>query len=168
MKLGIFSDTHNHTSSTQAALEMFRARGIMKLIHCGDITTPDILFLFAGWDITCVFGNMDLNRSDLVAAAKQIGLRLPQNSHEVEADGVLIGVTHGHDANLLAGLIISGKYPYVCHGHTHHRRDEFQRPYSVRVINPGAMGGYRPETRSVCILDTESGQVEFVEFPDLT
>jgi predicted phosphodiesterase len=68
---------------------------------------------------------------------------------------------------VLYRLIISGKYPYVCHGHTHLRRNEFRSAYSVRILNPGSVGGSQRETRSVCILDTAAASAEFIEFPEL-
>jgi predicted phosphodiesterase len=111
---------------------------------------------------------MDQDRDELNAAIRGIGCSAPRYSREIEVDSKLIAVTHGHDRALLYGLIMSGKYPYVCHGHTHHRRNEFVSAYSVRVINPGALGGSRPEARSVCILDTDSGDVQFIEFPEMS
>lgn len=165
MKIGILSDTHNHTRNTQAALEVFRQNGISKLIHCGDVTAAQIILLFAGWDVAFVFGNMDTNRDELIAATKMIGVMPPQYSRGVEVDGRLIGVTHGNDHNELYRLIMSGKYLYVCHGHTHERRNEFQSAYGVRLINPGALGGNKPQSRSVCILDTAADEVQFIELP---
>lgn len=167
MKIGILSDTHNCAASTQAALDAFRARGIARLIHCGDFTLPHIIELFAGWDVTLVLGNMDHEREDLAAAARRIGATPPALTREIEADGVWIGATHGHDRGLLWRMVSSGKYACVCHGHTHERRDEWRDDYGVRLVNPGALGGWAPQTRSVCILDTGTGSVEFVEFPEL-
>lgn len=168
MKIGILSDTHNHIPNLQIALETFREHNVSRLIHCGDISTAPVIELFTGWDVVFVFGNSDYNHNELIAAAKAIGVTAPQYKREVEVDGKLIGVTHGADQGLLYGLIMCGKYVYVCHGHTHQRRDEFRRPYNVRVINPGALGGSQPETRSVCILDTDSSEVRFIEFPTLS
>lgn len=138
------------------------------MIHCGDITTPELVHLFAGWSVTFVLGNMDSNWPDLMDAAQRIGAPRPQLSMEVEAGDNLIGVTHGADQNLLYRMMMGGKYAYVCHGHTHERRDEFRSAYGVRLINPGSLGGSQPQTRSVCLLDTDAGEVEFIEFPELS
>lgn len=162
MRIGILSDTHNHEANTRAALDIFRARGITRLIHCGDLTTPEIIYLFSGWEVTFVFGNIDRDWPALIAAAKAIGAPPLKMSHEVAVDGVLIGVTHGADQNLLTSMMMSGKYAFLCHGHTHERRNELRSAYNVRVINPGALGGNKPQSRSVCILDTASGAVEFI------
>ncbi len=168
MKIGILSDTHNHAPNTRFALDTLRARGIDTVIHCGDITTPQIVLLFAGWQVTFVFGNMDSHRGELADAARQIGAQPPMLSRAIEVAGKQIGVTHGHDHNLLYRLMMSGKFDYVCHGHTHERRDEFRSAYGVRLINPGALGGSQPQTRSICVLDLETNSVEFVEFSQLT
>lgn len=167
MKIGIISDTHNNQHNTEIALETLRAREITHLIHCGDITTPRIIYLFSGWEITFVFGNMDSGWVELGEAANQIGAAHPKQSQEIEIGGKLIGVTHGADANLLQRMMMSGKYDYVCHGHTHERRNEYRSAYGVRLINPGALGGNRPQTRSLCILDLDADEIEFIEFPDL-
>lgn len=167
MKIGILSDTHNHSSNTQTALEALRERGATKLIHCGDINTPDIIYLFMGWDVTFVLGNTDQNRYDLARAAQEIGAPVPQPVLEVDAGGKWIGVTHGNDYNALFRLMICCKYTYICHGHTHERRDEYRSAYAVRVINPGALGGSQRQVRSVCLLDTDADTVEFIQFPEL-
>lgn len=167
MIIGILSDTHNAIHNTSRALAVFRERGITQVIHCGDITSPEIVYLFAGWDVTFVYGNMDLNRAGLGNAAQQIGANRPMLSREVEVAGKLIGVTHGADQAMLYRMFISGKYSYVCHGHTHSRRDEVKSAYSVRIINPGSLGGNQPEARSVCVLDVVNDALEFIEFPDL-
>jgi putative phosphoesterase len=165
VKIGILSDTHNFRQNTQTALALLRARGIDTIIHCGDITSAETVMLFAGFDVRFVFGNMDSSRSDLIDATRWIGVPPPQLSREIEAAGKLIAACHGHDHGLLYRLMTSGKYSYVCHGHTHKRRNEFA--YSVRLINPGALGGSQPQSRSICILDVPKDDVEFVEFPAL-
>ncbi len=167
MKIGILSDTHNNAANTRRALDTFRERGVARLVHCGDVTNAETVLLFAGWTVTFVWGNMDTYRDELIAATRMIGAAHPQYSATVSAGECLIGVTHGHDTSILMGMIMGGKYTYVCHGHTHERRDDFQRPYSVRVINPGALGGNHPQTRSICVLDTDTGTADFIEFPEV-
>ena len=168
MKIGILSDTHNHRHNTGIALAALRERGVERLIHCGDLTTPDMVYLFAGWTVTFALGNMDMARTDLAAAARQIGAAPPALTREIEVGGVWIGVTHGHDSSLLYSMMISGKYSYLCSGHTHRRRDELRRPYSARLSMPGARGGRQSQTRSAAVLDVAEGTLEFIEFPELS
>jgi len=167
LKVGILSDTHNSQTNTRIALDRFRDLHITRLIHCGDITTPEMLMLFMGWDVSFVLGNMDMHWNSLADAARRIGVPIPQLTKEVEIDGKKFGVTHGADSSLLYGMMMSGKYDYVCHGHTHRRRNELRSAYGVRLINPGALGGSQPESRSVCVVDTTGAEVEFIEFPEL-
>ncbi len=167
MLIGILSDTHNDAHNTQSALQAFRERGVAQIIHCGDITTPEIVYLFSGWQVLFVWGNGDHDKKALTAAAQAIGAPPPQMVHVLEVDGVKIAATHGHKQGLLADLIAAGEYAYVCHGHTHLRKDERRPPFNVRVLNPGALGGVKLQTRSICILDTDTAQAEFIEFPKL-
>jgi putative phosphoesterase len=159
MNLGILSDTHDALSATRAALDAFRAEGVTRLLHCGDITTGAVVLLFMGWDVTFVWGNSDKTRADVEAAARLVGLPVPSHLATLTIDGLPIAVTHGHEA--LDSLVTCGKYRYVLHGHTHRRADK--RFGNTRVINPGALGGRRPEGRSVAVLDTATDTLRFID-----
>lgn len=167
MKIGLLSDTHNYADNARVALEAFRDRDITWLLHAGDVTNGETLSVFAGWKVTLVYGNMDQHRNDLIDVSKRLGLEPPQFVRELRIDGKGIALTHGDDAGRLHSLMMSGKYRYVIHGHTHERRDELRNVYGVRVINPGALGGSRPQSRSIAILDLLTDQVEFIEFPQM-
>ncbi len=167
MKIGILSDTHNHADNTRAALDTLREHGVAHLVHCGDITTPDMILLFGGWRVTFVLGNMDSGWVELGEAALAIGATRPRLSHELEIEGQVIGVTHGADRGLLLRMTMSGRYAYLCRGHTHLRQDEYNSAYGVRLINPGALGGSKPQTRSVAVLDLPGGNLTFIEFPQM-
>jgi putative phosphoesterase len=164
MKIGILSDTHNLTNNIRAALAVFEREGVRRLFHCGDITAEETLGLFVGWDITFVWGNMDLAQGSLQAAARQLDLRPPVPLVRVTLDGASITALHGHERLM---SIINSPLPdgivrgYVLHGHTHQRRDERLGP--IRVINPGALGGTRRESRSLAILDVAADDLRFFE-----
>jgi len=167
MKIGILSDTHNLTNHIRAALAVFEKEGITRLFHCGDITTEETLALFTGWDITFVWGNMALAQPSLPAAARQFDLRPPVPLVRVTLDGASITALHGHErlSSLINSPLPDGiARGYVLHGHTHQRRDERCGP--IRVINPGALGGTRRESRSVAILDVAADELRFVEIED--
>lgn len=165
MKLGILSDTHNNIANTKLALELFRARGVERLVHCGDLTRTGMLHYFAGWRTAFVYGNGDFDRDELrrtVAAIiddGSIGLQWT-----AEIDGARLAAMHGDDERALRELIRSGLYDYVFRGHSHVRKDE--QVGKTRVINPGALGGKRSQTRSVCILDLVTGEAEFIELAE--
>jgi tetratricopeptide (TPR) repeat protein len=59
MRIGILSDTHDHIENTRQALEILRREGVERLFHCGDVTSPEVVALFEGWDVLFVRGNMD-------------------------------------------------------------------------------------------------------------
>jgi putative phosphoesterase len=161
MKLGILADTHNHVANTEAALAALGARGVERLIHCGDLTKPQMVRLFEGWPIAFVYGNMDRARVALrEAVAKTAGPFYAGRVYESVVDGVRIGACHGDDGELLDAMIGSGAYDVVFHGHLHARRDECHN--GTRIISPGALGGRSVDPPSVCVWDSTRGSLEFV------
>jgi putative phosphoesterase len=167
MKLGIIADTHNNIENTRRALEVFREQGVERIFHCGDISTPAVIELFAGWDATFVFGNIDHHHADLMTAVRRVsGLGRVGYHYTGEVDGIRIAVCHGDEAEQFDDFVRSGLYRYVFHGHTHRRRDEIIG--TTRVINPGAVGGQQRESRSVCVVDLETGEAQFIEIEDWT
>jgi putative phosphoesterase len=162
MKLGILSDTHNDEDSVRDALRVMGANQVEELIHCGDITKARTVRMFEGWRVAFVFGNVDRKHDKLTKAVRETrGSHHIGPSYEAEIDGVRVGACHGHDLGLLREMIEGGRFDLVCHGHTHHRRDEMVG--KTRVVNPGALGGKLDESRSVCIYDTETGEARFID-----
>lgn len=164
MKIGILSDTHNHTQNLQQAITLFRSRGITTLIHCGDMTSPNTAELLKDFRIIAVTGNMDMNMGRLESTLKKLN---PENSLSAtftgEIEGVSIAATHSHRGNV-PELAANGRYTYIFHGHTHRRRDE--QLNGTRIINPGALGGTRHEPRSICIVNIATNTVEFIQVAD--
>ena len=70
MLIGILSDTHNQTKRTAAAIQLLHAEGAEVLIHCGDLTDPDIVGICTKLPCYFVFGNNDVHRVDEIQAAK--------------------------------------------------------------------------------------------------
>lgn len=164
MKLGILSDTHNHTQNLARALSIFRSRAVTTLIHCGDMTSPKTAVLLKNVHVIAVTGNMDMNTGRLEQTLKQLN---PQNSLSAtftgEIEGVAIAATHSHRGNV-PDLVANGRFSYIFHGHTHRRRDE--QVNDTRIINPGALGGTRHELRSICIVNLATDAVEFISIPE--
>jgi uncharacterized protein len=161
MKLGIITDTHNNIANTRWALERFRAEGVDRLIHCGDLTAPKMIEEFVGWQIDFVFGNND----DRMELRHTIRAMLPESAIDelwsATIDGVRLAAMHGDNERRLNELIRSGAHHYVFRGHSHMRLD--QRIGGTRVINAGSLGGKRPQSRSICVLDVEMGEAKFIE-----
>lgn len=162
MKIGVLSDTHNNKEATRAALDVFREAGVEALLHCGDIGSSNIVVLFEGWRAYFVLGNTDRDAADLGIAARAVGLTPPQPQLSVTLAGSPIAMVHGHDDEALQSLIENQEHRYIFHGHTHRRRDE--QIGKTRVINPGALGGRKPQSRSVAIIDLSVHTVQVVEF----
>jgi putative phosphoesterase len=165
MKLGILSDTHNNIANTRRALDLFRQHGVARLIHCGDLIRPVMVEEFIGWRVSFVYGNGDYERDD---HKRNVRAHLQDSSIGEQwiedIDGVRLAAMHGDDSRRLKALITSGVHDIVFRGHSHERLDE--RIGSTRVINPGALGGKKPQTRSICVLDLPTGEASFIELPD--
>lgn len=159
--IGVLSDTHNNHDNTREALEIFRKRSVARLIHCGDVTGPHLLELFAGFQVWLVRGNNDFDGLSLRAQARRLGnVRYMGADAQLEFDGHWVAVAHGDDAGLVENLVFSRAYEWVFCGHSHSRALELHG--ATRLLNPGALGGRRTEPRSVAIVDLACGEAEFV------
>ena len=160
MKIGVLSDTHNNRSNLQWAVGVLHSENITTIIHCGDLILPDMLALLKNFQIIFLFGNGDTETAPIRTYLS--GLH-PDNSCSYvftgSLGGVSISATHGHLPGKVDELSRSGDYRFVFHGHSHRRKDELNA--STRVVNPGALGGLKPQERSFCIADLESQTVEF-------
>lgn len=162
MKIGVISDTHDNLSNLIVVLSTFRERGIDTVIHCGDLTSPEMVSHFGEFRIIFASGNMD-------HAAGQIKKRLEKMREDNYAGlvykgklgGVSVAVTHGHVDGKIMALIHEKNLKWIFHGHTHEKRNEVIQ--GVRIVNPGALGGLGREPRSFCIVDLDSEHVEFIK-----
>jgi uncharacterized protein len=160
MLIGILSDTHNNVETAIQAAEYFKSRGISEIIHCGDISSPNILDFFSGFKAHFVFGNIDGNREELNKKAAAIGMDEIGTTCDLEIAGYRILVFHGDNVPLFREAVDSEKYDFIIKGHTH-CFENYTRKRS-RVINPGSL--CKGEENSVAVLDTDSGDVEMVPF----
>jgi putative phosphoesterase len=157
MLLGILSDTHDQLDRTRAAVRLLRAEGAEALVHCGDISGPEIVAACAELPCYFVFGNHD---SDMVphlqqAIAQAGGVCLDWGG-AVTLAGKLVAVTHGHmrtDIRRLEAL----QPDYLLFGHFHVTVDSRDGP--TRRINPGALDG--AEEFTVALLDLVRDEVRF-------
>jgi len=163
MNIGIVSDSHGKAKRLGRALTALEGRGADVVVHCGDVGSADCIRALgqSGLKAYAVAGNMDRDPERLAAVAAGEGVEFQWRTVEVSlGDGRFLVATHGHDSGLLAELLAGGQFPYVCHGHTHQRRDDRVGP--VRVINPGALVHADPAA-SLALLDTEADTVSFIE-----
>jgi putative phosphoesterase len=163
MLVGIISDTHDNVAAVERAVAAFEDRGVETVIHCGDVIAPPVVPFFEGLDVHAVLGNNDGELDGLESAFRQ----LSENSElhgrfaAPSFDGVDVAVIHGEDKEQVEELAASDSYDLVCYGHWH--RAEEREVEGTTVVNPGAHFPTVPdEDRSVAILDTDDGSIEFV------
>jgi putative phosphoesterase len=155
MKIGIISDTHDHIGNLQKVLLSLRAQGVNTILHCGDISSPQIVHYLKSFDVWFAQGNTDYYSILDDTIDQTFGKSRLAWLHRLTFDGYSLALSHGDNDEVLSSLILSGEYAYVLHGHTHRSRNEVIG--RTRVINPGAIGGTYRGRRSFCILDLESG-----------
>jgi putative phosphoesterase len=158
MRIGILSDTHGSYHTVETALGSLRERGIVLLLHCGDIDDADTVGLFQGFTAHFVFGNCDTDRAGIRQAISGIGQTLHEPFGQMELAGARIAFLHGDDRRLLREVEHGGRFDYLFYGHTHQAREHRTGP--TRVINPGALHRARP--KSFAVLDLATGEVESV------
>jgi putative phosphoesterase len=156
IEIGLISDTHGLLRA-----EVHEAlAGVSMILHAGDVGPQEILdelALIA--PVHAVLGNTD---------APWV-LHLP---HEqiIEADGVRIHVSHGHEVGRPGGARLVAAYPefdVLVYGHSHVQKIE--RVGEVLVVNPGAAGHRRfdlhPSVARLTITDGRA-EVTVIELPD--
>ncbi len=161
MLVGLISDTHDDKARTRDALKMLDEHAPRALLHAGDLASGEMVPLFERYWTWLAQGNMDRPRSIRDAIEEHDADVLYDIKHEVEMDEVTIGLVHGDDKARLEGMINSGAFDLVVHGHTHAFRDETVG--DTRVINPGAV--HRASTPSVCVYDADEDELTRLELP---
>lgn len=160
MKIGILSDTHNHSVNINKALAIINQFQPELLIFCGDATTVEAVEWFCEYPIIYTFGNGDFSTGEIKAFLKAYNQSNFAGYVFIgEVGGKKIGVTHGHLLNNYDEMVNNGQLDYVFTGHTHMRMDK--RIGRTRLINPGALGGTRKQSRSVAILDLNTDELIF-------
>ncbi|MCC6146357.1 MAG: YfcE family phosphodiesterase [Anaerolineaceae bacterium] len=160
--IAILSDTHDNLSNLNKALEFLRAQSIDTIVHCGDLTSAETAWHFHGFRVIHAIGNGDQPYGEIQKTLLEMNANNFSGSvFEGEIEGVRLAVTHGHAPRTLTALTSSGKFRYIFHGHTHRRRQETIG--GSTVINPGALGGLKRESRSFALLDLSTDSLAFQE-----
>ncbi len=159
MLIGVLSDSHGQLERLAEAAELFNSRGVETLIHCGDITTPEVVEALGNFEVHWVFGNCDWDEDPLRAAMSRHGHTCHGVRGELDVVGRRLGFTHGHRYELFQTMVTSGEYDVVFHGHTHIRRDEVE--HGTRVICPGAL--HHAEPPGCLVLTVPELKAEWVD-----
>src|SRR5436190_21905019 len=98
MRIGILSDTHDQLVLTRRAVELLVREGAEALIHCGDLTGPEIVRACARLPCTFALGNHDADNAPALerAIAEAGGTCVAPPSAITEFAGKRIAVLHGH------------------------------------------------------------------------
>src|SRR4051812_41290575 len=96
MRLGILSDTHNRLERVLAAVALLKSHKVSTLVHCGDVTDPEILGALVSPHSVLCLGNNDLQRKALETEAARLGIQFLGDGGTFRAGNCTIAVTHGH------------------------------------------------------------------------
>ena len=158
MKIGIFSDSHDHMDNIRKAVDIFLEQKVEKIVHCGDIIAPFMVRAMSelkGKDIEVIgiYGNNDGERLGLDKILGEI-MKMKGDFHEVTWNEKIIGIYHGTDNRILDSIIKSQKYDLILCGHTHQVRIEQQG--KTVICNPGETCGYLFEKATCAVVDLTS------------
>lgn len=159
MLIAIVSDTHDCAPAVAAALGQARRAGAERVLHCGDITRPETVMLFRGWQADFVLGNCDAGQTALRLAMQAIGASCHGEVGELELDGKSLCFLHGHRRGDLFLRQTGNRFDYVVSGHLHDRRDDTVG--RTRCINPGALAASGRET--FALLDPGTDALQFLD-----
>ena len=163
MKIGILSDTHDRVARTVKALQLLLAEGAEAIVHCGDLTRPEIVRIFAKVPTYFVFGNNDYDHDGLLRAMVRPNAISLGRGGEIELAGKRIVVIHGDSAREVRRLA-SLAPDYLLYGHSHITADERIGP--TRWINPGAL--HRAPSWTVALLDLNTDELRNLTIADAT
>src|SRR6056297_2357687 len=143
MKIGVFSDSHDHMINIEKATKVFLENDVQKIVHCGDLVAPFIKKAMSSLngskiEAVGVFGNNDGERDNMNRIFGDV-MKIKGDFMELNWNGHKIAVYHGTYQKMMKGLIDSQKYDLVLTGHTHNIWVE--RVGKTLVVNPGETCG---------------------------
>ncbi len=161
MRIGIVSDTHNQLRNVERIVELFNQAGVERVIHTGDITQAKVVALLGRlrMPVLGVYGNNDLEREALSAAADEHGIALSDPPLHLELGGRSLKVVHDPldiQEHWLA------QHDVVLHGHNH--RTVIERRGGCLVFNPGECAGIMAGHNSIGVLDLSTRTPELLHF----
>jgi putative phosphoesterase len=161
MRLGILSDTHDQLARARLAVRLLRTEGADALVHCGDLTGPNMVAVCAVLPCYFTFGNHDADMvPELRGAITKAGAVCLGWGGEVTLAGKRVAVTHGHMSSDVRRLM-AGRPDYLLPGHSHIASDWHDG--LTRRINPGAL--HEADRYTVALLDLEADEVRFLDVP---
>ncbi|MHA1766297.1 MAG: metallophosphoesterase [Promethearchaeota archaeon] len=173
IKIGVFSDSHDHMENIRKAIEIFLEQKVEKIVHCGDIVAPFMVRAMSELkgkpiEVIGIYGNNDGERLGLYKILGEI-MKMKGDFYDVIWDEKKIGVYHGTDNRILESLIKSQIYDLVLCGHTHQVRVEQQG--RTIILNPGETCGYLFGKATCAVVDLASepfdtNSIKILDIPD--
>ena len=153
MKVGIFSDTHDHLDNIRRAVAFFNEQQCACVLFAGDLVStfavPPLRQLQC--PVLGCFGDNEGNKIGLLGGIKVIGtLKEPPAAYELD-DGTRVVIVHME--RQLNGY--AHEFDVAIFGHTHRpclKHDEHGRLF----VNPGETSGWTYGNPTVALLETES------------
>lgn len=155
MLIGIIADTHNNVEMIIKTVAYFRTRRINTIIHAGDLSSPQMLDFFSGFDLHIVLGNDDCDNSEMREKTDKMGIDRICCSKELELGGKKFIIFHGDNVPMFRDAVDSLKYDYIIKGHLH-CPENYERK-SARIVNPGSLR--KGEENTIAVLDTDTGDI---------
>ncbi|WP_437187403.1 metallophosphoesterase [Planctomicrobium sp. SH668] len=159
MRVGIFSDTHDHLDNIRRAVAVFNELNCECVLFAGDLVStfaiPPLRQLKC--KLYGCFGDNEGNRVGILGGMKIIGELREAPAEFRLADGTRVVVVHMK--RQLQGYL--GDFDVAVFGHTHRpsvERDDRQRLF----VNPGETSGWTYGSPTVGILETTTGCVEIL------
>lgn len=161
MRIGVVSDTHDNARNVARIVEVLNRADVDHVVHTGDITRGVTLEQLAGIDapLVGVYGNNDVLREELDAAADRLGIRLAEPPFEAVWEGREILVVH--DPREIEGALRE-PHDLVLHGHNHLRVHD-QTPERL-IFNPGECAGHLEGHNAVGVVDLGTLSAEVLLF----
>jgi len=153
MRIGVISDTHDNARNVARIVEVLNRARVDRVVHTGDITRAVTLERLSNIDAELfgVYGNNDVLRDELDAAALRLGITLAEPPYEAVWDGHPILVVHDPSE---VDAALRDEHRLVLHGHNHLRVTE--RSLQRLIFNPGECAGHLEGHNAVGVVDLET------------
>ena len=162
MIVGIMSDSHDHLTRMQRAVEAFKKADVGAVIHAGDFIAPLTFDCLREVNVPfyAVFGNNDGEQLFLRERYAPLGT-ICERYCRVVIGGIRFVITHCDD--VIDSLARSGDYDVVVYGHTH--KVDVRTVGAALVVNPGELCGWCTGTATAALLDSVTRTVKIIEIP---
>lgn len=162
VKVGVLADTYDNRDGLRQLLDRFLVGGARWLLHCGGLGSAELVDLLKPWPLYIVAGAKERNRPAIETALQKARLQATLPTTLITTiEGFRIGLCRGDDMSIVNRWSKSGEFDYIFYGYTLRRSDNSVG--RTRIINPGALGGPRYQSRSGCLIDLASGEAKLIE-----